>query len=187
MWKQIKLALTRKTKLARPIQLILFITDRCNARCIHCFNWRALNQGDDGLTLEELQRLSGELGPLLTLGISGGEPFLRQDIAAVFRLFAGDNGLRDIAIPTNGLMPARIAAHVRDMLDQDSPTRVTISLSLDGLPDLHDHIRGVPGNFPGYSRLTTHWWRSKKSTHIALLTSRWEPLCATRTSAKSPN
>jgi len=147
MWKRAKLALTRKSTLTRPIQLIVFVTDRCNARCGHCFNWRALNQGDEGLRLDELQQLSGELGQLLTLGISGGEPFLRQDMPQVFDLFAGGNDLHDINIPTNGLTPARIQAHVRDMLVQGRSTRVSVSLSLDGLGELHDRIRGVPGNF----------------------------------------
>jgi MoaA/NifB/PqqE/SkfB family radical SAM enzyme len=147
MWNQIRLALTPKGRLARPIQLIVFITDRCNARCGHCFNWRALNQGAEGLALDELQRLSSELGQLLTLGISGGEPFLRSDIAAVFGLFSGNNDLQDITIPTNALMPARIQAHVREILAQQTRTRVSISLSLDGLGELHDRIRGVPGNF----------------------------------------
>jgi len=147
MWDRVKLALTRKSALMRPIQLIVFVTDRCNARCGHCFNWRALNQGDEGLSLDELGRLSGELGQLLTLGISGGEPFLRQDIAGVYNLFADRNSLHDINIPTNGLTPARIQSRVRDMLAQKRATRVSISLSLDGLGELHDRIRGVPGNF----------------------------------------
>ncbi len=146
MWKRIRLALTRKAELARPIQLIVFITDRCNARCVHCFNWRALNQGND-VSLDELQQLTTDVGDLLTLGVSGGEPFLRKDIAEVFGMFANGNNVREIAIPTNGLMPERTAAHVRDMLDQGTSTRLMISLSLDGLPDLHDRIRGVPGNF----------------------------------------
>jgi len=147
MRQHIKLALTRKEKLLRPIQLIVFITDRCNARCGHCFNWRALNQGDDGLNLDELESLAGELGQLLTLGVSGGEPFLRHDIASVFGLFSRVSHLRDISIPTNGLTPARIQSHVREMLAQDSPTRISVELSLDGLGETHDRIRGVPGNF----------------------------------------
>ena len=147
MWKRVKLALTRKTRLELPIQLILFVTDRCNARCVHCFNWRALNQGDNGLNLEELQRLSEELGQLLTLGISGGEPFLRPDIAAVYGLFSDNNNLREIDIPTNGLLPERTYAQAREMLAQHGSPWVAVSLSLDGLADLHDHIRGVAGNF----------------------------------------
>ncbi len=147
MFERVKLALTDKEQLKRPIQLIVFVTDRCNARCGHCFNWRALNQGADGLALSELEQLSNELGELFTLGISGGEPFLRKDIAQVYGLFAHNNGLKDITIPTNGLLPARIKEHVREMVVQNRPTRVAVSLSLDGLNELHDQIRGVPGNF----------------------------------------
>ena len=146
MWERIKLAFTRKTELAHPIQLIVFVTDRCNARCSHCFNWRALNQGDE-LTLEAMQRISGEVGELLTLGISGGEPFLRQDLATVYGLFSSSNNLREIDIPTNGLLPERVRSQVKEMLVQDSSALIAVTLSLDGLPELHDRIRGVPGSF----------------------------------------
>jgi MoaA/NifB/PqqE/SkfB family radical SAM enzyme len=146
MWERIRLAFTRKTELAQPIQLIVFVTDRCNARCSHCFNWRALNQGDE-LTLEEMQHLSGEVGELLTLGISGGEPFLRQDLAAVYELFSWNNNLREIDIPTNGLLPERVRCQVKGMLDQDSSALIAVTLSLDGLSELHDRIRGVAGSF----------------------------------------
>ncbi len=146
MWERIRLAFTRKTELAQPIQLIVFVTDRCNARCGHCFNWRALNQGDE-LTLEEMQHLSGEVGELLTLGISGGEPFLRQDLAAVYGLFTWSNNLREIDIPTNGLLPERVRSQVGEMLDQDGSALIAVTLSLDGLSELHDRIRGVEGSF----------------------------------------
>lgn len=146
MWKRLKLAFTPKARLNRPIQLIVFVTDRCNARCSHCFNWRALNQGDE-LTLEELASLSHQLQDLLTLGISGGEPFLRQDLAEILDLFSSGNGLREIDIPTNGLLPERVYAQVRQMLEQDNETLVAVSLSLDGLEELHDRMRRVPGTF----------------------------------------
>lgn len=158
MWERIRLAFTRKSDLTRPIQLIVFVTDRCNARCGHCFNWRALNRGDDGPTLDELHRLSAELGQLLTVGISGGEPFLRRDLASVYGVFSNGNGLREIDVPTNGLLPERVYDTVREMLQQDNQTLVAVTLSLDGLEEIHDQIRGVAGNFAKvhttYQRLT---------------------------------
>lgn len=148
MWKRIRLAFTDKTKLTHPIQLIAFITDRCNARCVHCFNWRALNKGgDEGLKLEELRGLSGELGPLLTVGISGGEPFLRNDVSTIYQIFSSNNDLGEMDIPTNGLLPRRVYGQVRGVLAQENPTTIAVSLSLDGLEGLHDRIRGVPGSF----------------------------------------
>jgi MoaA/NifB/PqqE/SkfB family radical SAM enzyme len=146
MLDQLKFALSNKEKLTRPVQLNLFITDACNARCGHCFNWRALNQGEDGLTLDEIEHLAGELGALLSVGVSGGEPFLRRDLAQVFGIFA-EHGLTDFTVPTNGLMPKRVTDIVRSMIEQHRETRVAVMLSLDGLEELHDRIRGVPGNF----------------------------------------
>ncbi len=146
MWERIKLSFTPKARLSQPVQLIAFVTDRCNARCSHCFNWQALNHGDE-LELEELGRLSEQLGDLLTLGISGGEPFLRQDLAEIMEMFSNGNKLREIDIPTNGLLPERVYTTIREMLEQENETLVAVTLSLDGLEELHDRIRGVPGNF----------------------------------------
>lgn len=147
MWNRIKLALTPKTKITRPVQLITFITDRCNARCVHCFNWRAINQDQEELTLEEFQQLSNEVGDLLTLGISGGEPFLRRDLAEICETFALNHHLEEIDIPTNGLLPERVYSLTKEMLTRDVPALVAVTLSLDGLGELHDRIRGVEGNF----------------------------------------
>lgn len=144
MLESARLALTPKEELEGPIQLVLFVTDRCNARCSHCFNWRALNQGADLLSPEELATLSKELGTLLTVSLSGGEPFLRPDLARVVGLFPGAG---NVFIPTNGLNPERVEREVRSMLETQRAAPLVVSLSLDGPPALHDRIRGVPGNY----------------------------------------
>ena len=151
----LKLALTPKVALPGPIQLVVFVTDRCNARCAHCFNWQALNRGADLLSVDELAGLSVELGTLLTTSLSGGEPFLRSDLSRVVGLF----GSESVFIPTNGLQPERIEAEVRSMLDSGRAAPLVVSLSLDGPPKLHDQIRGVPGN---YARLLETYRRLAK-------------------------
>ena len=145
MRSALSLAFTRKESLPGPIQLVVFVTDRCNARCAHCFNWKALNQGANLLSSEELGAFAKELGSVLTTSLSGGEPFLRGDVAGVAGLFSSGS----VFIPTNGLQPERIESEVRSMLDSSRTTArpLVVSLSLDGPPELHDSIRGVPGNF----------------------------------------
>ena len=44
--------------LATPTALIFFITNRCNARCVHCFYWNELNETVDELSLNEIERIA---------------------------------------------------------------------------------------------------------------------------------
>src|SRR5690242_8074764 len=78
-----------------PPFLILFINSICNQTCEHCFYWRNLNRPDD-LTFDELARLSGELGHIENLSLSGGEPFLRKEFGAICRMFIRNNGVKQI-------------------------------------------------------------------------------------------
>jgi MoaA/NifB/PqqE/SkfB family radical SAM enzyme len=169
MLEQIRSALTPIGTLAGPIQLILFITDRCNARCHHCFNWQAVNYGDDGLRLDELRALSSDLGSLLTLSISGGEPSLRADLAEAITIFTGGNSVGDISIPTNGLLPDALCTQVRHLLDQQGAGTLAVSLSLDGLEQLQDEIRGVPGSFRRIVETCQALVRLREETHAARL------------------
>ncbi|MFV2044816.1 MAG: SPASM domain-containing protein, partial [Anaerolineales bacterium] len=52
-----------------------------------------------------------------------------------------------VSIPTNGLLPEMIRTRVRSVLEIADGRTVNISFSLDGLRDVHDELRGVPGNF----------------------------------------
>ena len=65
-----------------PPFLIVFINSICNLTCEHCFYWKDLNKRND-LTLEEFERLSQELGTIEVLNLSGGEPFINKNFAAI--------------------------------------------------------------------------------------------------------
>lgn len=130
-----------------PIHLILFVTDRCNARCGTCFYWRSLNQGES-LRPEHIEKISRSLGELVWLDISGGEPFLRKDIASICHTFVERNGVRFINIPTNALQTAVIERLVGEILGSENRGfNLNVAVSLDGVGENHDRIRGVPGNY----------------------------------------
>jgi MoaA/NifB/PqqE/SkfB family radical SAM enzyme len=129
-----------------PIFLILFVTRKCNMRCRHCFDAASGHLGED-LSHDEIANLSRELGPLPTLMLSGGEPFLREDLPEICGLFARNNKTDQISIPTNGFSEERIACLVARILDACPKTKVMINVSLDGLAKTHDAIRGVAGAF----------------------------------------
>jgi MoaA/NifB/PqqE/SkfB family radical SAM enzyme len=129
-----------------PVHLTLFVTGRCNLRCRHCFHWKEVAAGVEGPSAAEVERLAdslARLGPLLWVSFGGGEPFLRRDLAELAHSF-GSRGLRHLAIPTNGLVE-RTDGVVERILAENPGLFLSVAVSFDGPPEIHDSIRQVPG------------------------------------------
>lgn len=129
-----------------PPFIILFINSICNLSCEHCFYWKNLNQRDD-LTLEEIEKLSLELGQFEILNLSGGEPFLRPEFAEVCSFFIRNNGVKQIYVPTNGYFTERTERQVAETLKNKSLELFVCELSLDGMPEYHNKFRGNDKSF----------------------------------------
>ncbi|MGC8662770.1 MAG: radical SAM/SPASM domain-containing protein, partial [Candidatus Micrarchaeia archaeon] len=80
--------------------------------------------------------------------ITGGEPFLRSDIVDIVKAFKEHSkSLYIVTIPTNSLTDHNaVIEKIKAMLNMGIP-RIAITVSLDGYRELHDKIRGVPGNY----------------------------------------
>jgi len=78
------------------------------------------------LTFEEITRLVSVFTALgvAKVRLTGGEPLLRHDLAALSRMLAGNTAIRDLAMTTNGLLLAKQAAALR----QAGLGRITVSL-----------------------------------------------------------
>jgi len=126
--------------------VILFVTSTCNARCRTCFYWLELNRKGD-LTFEELSKLSATMPLFQDLWLSGGEPFLRTDLAEVICMFYKNNGLRGVRIPTNGLPIRQTLEATKTVLERCPQLQLEVDISIDGFAETHDRIRAVPGNF----------------------------------------
>jgi MoaA/NifB/PqqE/SkfB family radical SAM enzyme len=81
------------------------------------------------------------------LWLSGGEPFLRKDLAEVIFLFYTNNGVRGVRIPTNGLPTEQTFQIVKRVLENCPGLQLEIDFSIDGFSETHDRTRAVPGNF----------------------------------------
>src|SRR5262245_14157479 len=113
----------------RPLRnLRLSVTDRCNLRCEYCmpeadYVWLPR---EDVLRIEEMSAL---VDIFVMLGVdkirlTGGEPLLRADLAALVAMLAAKPVLRDLALTTNGVL---LADHI-DALHAAGLRRVTVSL-----------------------------------------------------------
>ena len=131
----------------RLYELIFFVTSRCNSNCRHCFNRSNLNNNIKDLTLKEIDKLSKSLPEIENLLLSGGEPFLRSDLAELINIFKANNNIKTVSIPTNGILTDRIVEECVKILKIEGLRGLSINLSLDGLAKTHDQIRGVKGNF----------------------------------------
>ncbi|MEK6874480.1 MAG: radical SAM protein [Nanoarchaeota archaeon] len=138
--------IAKKTLLpaGKPTNLILYVTDACRGRCIHCFV--PINKGIKlGIDkIEEISRFYSN--PMSGVAFTGGDPFLRPELPQIAELFWKNNGVEAIHIPSNGLHPELHTKMVRDILNKVG-SEVTVALSLDCLGEQYDIFRGVRGNF----------------------------------------
>ncbi len=134
----------------QPIHLTFFLTRRCNSRCPFCFYLQGRDGGSDEgreLDIDEITKISASFGKLLWLAFSGGEIFLRDDLADISRIFYLNNRPPIILLPTNGLLPELIMERTERIVRECSQSVIAVKLSLDGLEDDHDRIRNTPGSF----------------------------------------
>jgi len=124
----------------RMKHMIVHVTNACNFRCDHCFVDFENQQRD--LKLGQYQQLGEDSDPLMWLDISGGEPFLRKDLADIVASF----NTKIVHIPTNGSLIPLMCKTVRS-IRETTGAEVIIGLSIDGLRESHDLIRKEPGSY----------------------------------------
>lgn len=124
-------------------QLTHFVTAACDARCAHCFY--TTNRRGHELDLGEIEQIARSLGQLRFLLISGGEPFLRGDLPEIVQAYFRHTALGNLSIPTNGLRTEEILSAVERICGISPRLSFSLSVSLDGLGELHDALRGVRG------------------------------------------
>jgi len=123
----------------RPLRdLRISVTDRCNFRCAYCMPKEifgrdfAFLERDALLTFEEIARLARAFvaNGAEKLRLTGGEPLLRRDLERLVEMLASIDGVRDIALTTNGSLLTREKARTL----RDAGLR-RITISLDALDD----------------------------------------------------
>ena len=132
---------------ATPLYFVFFVTENCNARGKHCLLGVRPETIKNELTIDEIEKVSASMDDMLFFTPTGGEPFLRRDLAEIVKIFHKNNHAVNVGIPSNGSMTARVVRTTREILDSCPDLDLHIDISIDGLPELHNEIRGVPGLF----------------------------------------
>jgi SynChlorMet cassette radical SAM/SPASM protein ScmF len=124
--------------------LFLYLTDRCNLRCSHCWiSPQFSDQHQDGIPIEPLKKAirdAKNIG-LQSVKLTGGEPLLYREFDELLYFLAAE--ALSVNMETNGTLidKERLAVFKKTGISQ-------ISVSFDaGSADIHDAIRGVNGCF----------------------------------------
>ena len=127
-----------------PMNITLSPSPKCNSRCLTCNIWM---KRENELTLDEWDKALDSLGTApYWFTISGGEPLMYPGIVELAKLAYKHCRPGLINIPTNAILKSG-PDRVRQILEACPDSQIIINLSLDGVGEKHDAIRGVPGNF----------------------------------------
>ncbi len=121
-------------------EVILAITYQCNSRCQMCGIWKKANP--EIISLGNIENIPGGLRDI---NITGGEPFLSQDIILIVKRLTVKSSRASFIISSNGFATEIILAKMKEILKINPG--VGVAISIDGIGQKHDAIRGIPGGF----------------------------------------
>jgi Fe-coproporphyrin III synthase len=119
-----------------PREICIILTYRCNARCNMCDVWHHPTKIDEEIKPESIAKLPSGLR---FINITGGEPFIRQDLGEIITIVKPKS--KRIVISTNGYFTDRILSLCAEHPD------LGIRISIEGLPGTNDGIRGMKDGF----------------------------------------
>ena len=140
-------------KPSKPTKSWIEVTDECNSHCKMCNIWKK-EPTKDLLTPEDYYKLFSDpfLSDVDSVIISGGEPFMRDDMYELSMAIHEANPKISIGLSTNGLQPEKVITTVRNLL-RDGVTNLSVGTSIDCIGPKHDTFRGTRGAWGSVSRL----------------------------------
>jgi len=132
---------------ANTLSIVLELTNKCNLSCQHCYNHSGIDQNDE-LSLAEIEKIFSEIISgnynLKTLILTGGEPFLYQNLVNVLNM-AIDYGFHSIRINTNGTIWKNLSL---EKISSNLLNKISIQITLLGLKEqTHDAMTQSIGSF----------------------------------------
>jgi MoaA/NifB/PqqE/SkfB family radical SAM enzyme len=140
VWMGTQLSTKLLPRTVRPLSAHVKLTENCQAKCISCDYWKS--RWEDGINSDRAVDLVNQIAALgiRSLRFTGGEPLLRRDFFEILKK-ANTSPLKRIIVQTNGLLIKKLHKDINDSAISD------ISVSIDGLKETNDRIRGIQGYF----------------------------------------
>ena len=118
------------------MDVAVIVTYRCNAHCRMCKTWQYPSKSSEEFKPSLLRKLPDGLGKV---NLTGGEPMIRRDINEILDILAPKAHLLEIS--TNGYFTERLVEVAR------RHPELRIRISLEGLPETNDAIRGMKDGY----------------------------------------
>jgi len=119
------------------------VTRRCNGRCIYCNIWKD-TEHENELTVDDL---TARLLPyrqhfreVVSIAITGGEPFLRDDLPVICARLKFLSPKARFGLVTNGLCPDKVVETMKKIREIDAACG--IGVSIDGFYPEDQQLRG---------------------------------------------
>ena len=130
--------------MSKKLNGTVIVTYRCNARCSMCNRYKAPSNAEEEISIETIKKLP----KMYFTNITGGEPFIREDLKDIVRELYKKSDR--IVISTNGFFTDRIVDLCKEF------PQIGIRISIEGLENTNNEIRGLQDGFnKGYTTLKT--------------------------------
>ena len=130
--------------MSKKLNGTVIVTYRCNARCNMCNRYKVPSKPEEELSVETIRKLP----QMYFTNITGGEPFIREDLKDIVRELYKKSDR--IVISTNGFFTDRIVDLCREF------PNIGIRISIEGLENTNNESRGLDDGFNrGYTTLKT--------------------------------
>lgn len=135
---------------SKPKALNLNIIDSCNSKCTMCNIWK--NEESVDITPEELGLILSDplYSELQHVGVTGGEPTLREDLPDIYRTIIDTlPSLKGVSMITNAIEERDVKNRITAIYDICKSRNMSFSVmvSIDGVGSAHDRVRGIKNNF----------------------------------------
>jgi len=139
------------------------VTDLCNSRCQLCDIWKS-QEKSQALSLEQIKSVFSDplFKKLKYIILTGGEPVLRKDLIDIILFIHSKLPKVGFTISTNALLPERVISAASEAVKKG--VHIDVGISLDGIGEHHDKIRGVPGNYEKADQLIKKLLELKKTS-----------------------
>ena len=123
------------THIPNPTDASIILTYRCPMQCVMCNIWKNPTDKKEEIKASDLRSLP----QLHFINLTGGEPFIREDLPEIVEECYKHTPR--IVISTSGWFEDRVIALARRF------PNIGIRISIEGLSQKNDELRGRPGGF----------------------------------------
>jgi MoaA/NifB/PqqE/SkfB family radical SAM enzyme len=99
------------------------------------------------LSLPEIEMISKNMNNFFILNITGGEPFIRNDVEDIVNIFYRINHIQLVTIATNGFFTEKIVNSIKNMRQLCPKLKIIVTVSMDDMKENYDKLRGVKGAY----------------------------------------